>query len=672
MSSGSSNDIVSSFPSFKVMEPSNSSIDLGFLHFSGTELATASQFGRWEAKSATIAQLKGGFDNTGPLCIFKSDLSESIVIAPLTYHMSSSQNVTFYKNELEFRFGIIGNVSSVPDQFSISWIMSLSNGGINNAMYSWGSKELLYFNKQRGNAHARDFTLNYLGYSTDNGAYYYYNTEPNKTYEQTIIDIKKYVDEENIPVRWILIDSWFYYYGYNEGVKYWHARSDIFPNGMEYIHNATNWHIQAHNRYWSLDNFYANNNPPPFDNSTNKTSELFPFVWSSDLGLPLTRDFWDYLFRINDNWGLTVYEQDHLSNTGHDLEILHGNVTFGRRWLLDMGQAAEEADLCIQYCMVYPRFFMTSVELTSVTQARASHDYTPGNTQWQIGISSIFAHSIDVMPSKDSYWSMNNPQGGHYPNGTHEPYNRMQSCVLSLSNGPVTFSDRIGYSNATLIKRACNEDGLLLRPDSPATAIDRYILYLAYIENNATFAKQFGIGGQVWSTTSKIGLHDRYLYLFVAELEKDSNIMMSDFMYHFDNNDEEMANNYLVFETNHTSKYFEFNSSTPLFVSSCGQYDFQFYTFIPIDSNDDNNDNGGWCLQGEIDKWIGVSPQRFQSIDTSDSGSIEVTIYGAVDETVNVAFVNTKTMQQKIISCKIGQTQTMTIKMPDSTCVPYD
>ena len=123
------------------------------------------------------------------------------------------------------------------------------------------------------------------------------------------------------------------------------------------------------------------------DNNTNKTSEQFPFIWSQDLGLPLTRDFWDYLFRMNDNWGLTVYEQDHLSNTGHDLDILHNNVTFGRTWLLDMANAAAEADLSIQYCMVYPRFFMTSVELVSVTQSRASHDYTPGNTQWQMYVS---------------------------------------------------------------------------------------------------------------------------------------------------------------------------------------------------------------------------------------------------------------------------------------------
>ena len=75
-------------------------------------------------------------------------------------------------------------------------------------MFEWGEKKLTYFNKKRSNSHLRDYTLNYLGYSIDNGAYYYYQTEPDKNYEETIIDIKNYVDKENIPVKYILLDSW--------------------------------------------------------------------------------------------------------------------------------------------------------------------------------------------------------------------------------------------------------------------------------------------------------------------------------------------------------------------------------------------------------------------------------------------------------------------------------
>ena len=88
-------------------------------------------------------------------------------------------------------------------------------------------------------------------------------------------------------------------------------------------------------------------------------------------------------------------------------------------------------------CMSFPRQVMTSVELASVTQARASDDYHPGNEQWRLGISSIFNAALDLAPSKDSFWSMPGvpDPAGHYGNDTQEPYNRLQSLVLSLSNG---------------------------------------------------------------------------------------------------------------------------------------------------------------------------------------------------------------------------------------------
>jgi hypothetical protein len=47
-----------------------------------------------------------------------------------------------------------------------------------------------------------DVTLQYLGFTTDNGAYYYYNTELGLDYGQTLADVKEYADEANIPYRY--------------------------------------------------------------------------------------------------------------------------------------------------------------------------------------------------------------------------------------------------------------------------------------------------------------------------------------------------------------------------------------------------------------------------------------------------------------------------------------
>ncbi len=54
--------------------------------------------------------------------------------------------------------------------------------------------------------------------------------------------------------------------------------------------------------------------------------------------------------------------------------------------------------------MSHVRHVLQSVELYAITNARASGDYHPGNTQWNIGTSSILAHAVGIAPSKDNYW----------------------------------------------------------------------------------------------------------------------------------------------------------------------------------------------------------------------------------------------------------------------------
>jgi len=48
-----------------------------------------------------------------------------------------------------------------------------------------------------------------LGFSTDNGAFYYYVTEEGKNYEDTLIDVKRYAEAVHIPYHYVLLDSWW-------------------------------------------------------------------------------------------------------------------------------------------------------------------------------------------------------------------------------------------------------------------------------------------------------------------------------------------------------------------------------------------------------------------------------------------------------------------------------
>lgn len=87
-----------------------------------------------------------------------------------------------------------------------------------------------------------------IRFTTDNGAYYYYNTEPGEDYEQTLVAVKAYADKVGLPYKYVLLDSWWYYRGANGGVANWTARPEIFPNGIESLYEKTGWLVQAHNR----------------------------------------------------------------------------------------------------------------------------------------------------------------------------------------------------------------------------------------------------------------------------------------------------------------------------------------------------------------------------------------------------------------------------------------
>ena len=101
----------------------------------------------------------------------------------------------------------MGSVESIPTESLETVVVWGPN--LRAAMERWGEIIRLYSGKSTGNSHD-DYVSNFLGYWTDNGAYYYYNPLPNLNYEETIIEIQTRLQERDVPVRYINYDSWFY------------------------------------------------------------------------------------------------------------------------------------------------------------------------------------------------------------------------------------------------------------------------------------------------------------------------------------------------------------------------------------------------------------------------------------------------------------------------------
>ena len=73
--------------------------------------------------------------------------------------------------------------------------------------------------------------------------------------------------------------------------------------------------------------------------------------------------------------GLKVYEQDWICLTSMKMNATQDNVVLARQWMLAMDRAAVAAGMTIQLCMQFSRHVLQSLEMTAVTNARASTDY---------------------------------------------------------------------------------------------------------------------------------------------------------------------------------------------------------------------------------------------------------------------------------------------------------
>lgn len=399
-------------------------------------------YGRWDATSAP----PGGIGGSGVTAVFDQNAQYCAVVGAFVHPMALS---SYSPAPGTVQYGVMGNSTSLPADFRPQILVSFSKQGVTHGLLSFGKRFIDFYGKQPG-WEQRDLTLRWLGYTTDNGAYYYYHTLPNASYDATLRAVHRYAQKEGIPYRYILLDSWWYFKGSNGGVSEWKALPSIFPHGISSLTNATGLYIQAHNRYWAWDNVYK---------------DKYHFILDDvrQGSVPADDRFWPDLLREGaKQWKLVVYEQDWLWNefdqyVGPMLE----DVYLGRQWLQQMNQGAVANGLAIQYCMPFIRHLLQSPEMSAVTQARASDDYVvspyEGVDNWRIGGQSLLITALGLLPSKDGFWSTSYQAGNPYGEERFGGFPRLQSAVTSLSGGPVAIADGIGFTDAELVLRACDK-----------------------------------------------------------------------------------------------------------------------------------------------------------------------------------------------------------------------
>lgn len=664
-------------------------------------------YGLWEEmgeeNDAGGINMSGGVSGTGVLALYDSTGKTATVLSPLSGFMAQSHTVRASAHDkdrpcdndrancdVQLAYGIMGVVDSVPQGYTQSTVLTLAGGecgGVNCAMRQWGQLMRKFYGVKDAAAAAvnnRDPTLSSLGYSTDNGMYYYYNTDENNTdtYQNTLVNVyNNDVSLEKIPYKYVLLDSWWYSRAENTdtggGVTEWWPRSDIFPDGIEYLVQQTGWLVQAHNRYWSDQAVYATANGGDYE---------FGIDNETHGAVPLSASFWEELFRKpRQEWNLVVYEQDWL-NQEFDVYFpaMMQSISLARQWLLQMATGARKNGITVQYCMPYVRHLLQSLEVNSifgyadsniVTQARASDDHKPSEDedQWRIGGQAMLLNALGLRPSKDGFWSSSSQPGNPYGDDKIEEFPELQAMVATLSAGPVQVGDGLGFSDRKLILRSCRSDGKLLHPFEPAMPIDAQML-------QATFQTQMGGSvegpkGEVWYTFSgpaqqqkqgrlkgednqegrgeviESGAHLVH-YLSVMDLQAKWSFTLEEFHAAVQSRagtDTQLFEHYWVVERASVAVLASggktvatLSKHAPLMLQACGLPDFQLYSLVPAVPAEAGK-GLRWSVLGELDKWVGISPARVFSTTMDATGAGASVLFECVSgETLDIGFISPK------------------------------
>jgi len=628
---GDKDAVSTGFPRFKTTPGQE---ELGFLAYGGIMVGdTKKRMGVWGNPQQT-SKIQSGLDS-GPLVLFNHK-EDVIMVSPFESFMAAQ--AAYNTSDVSVSWGLLGNAKDIPAGFEYATIVFYGGNGVQRSILEWGDVMRRFYGKSRSYTEA-DMSVNYLGYWTDNGAYYYYLTEEGKNYEDTLVDYLSYAKSLNIPYRYVQYDSWWYPKGQFEGVTEWVSLPEVFPSGLQKLYNKLGLPVVAHNRFWSDKAVYAKQNGGIYNFTVEPTTHL---------SIPTDQNFWDFVMASSKKWGLVTYEQDWLNIEFDNMMSTTSDVLLGRKWLMQMGKGAAKAGLAIQYCMSTCRSALQSLEISSVTQARVTDDYQPGNENWRIGVSSILAHALGLAPFKDNFWSTREQPGNVY--NRSEPNSVLQSVVSTLSAGPVGPGDKIDKSDAKLIMKSCNADGLLLKPSRPVLAIDAQIKQAAFLDGS-------GPNGEMWTTHSHIsGLLFGIIIAAAMPDGQSYKLGPTEAMFGC------MFSPSKVFEAGTTqASAADFSDDKPLTMSGCTRLSpCVYYTTPKI-----NVGSKEIYIYGELSKWVPVSPQRVSNIEVT-SEDIYLSLKGAVHEQVEFTWTLDGKWQQQV--CSISEDGTAVLGIISKKC----
>lgn len=397
-----------------------------------------------------------------PLCLADVD-GHALVIAPLDQFHEQIIGL----NDGTLRCGWHGDLAEVPAGFTTRLGVFVSDD-IRHGLFDWGATVQRLAGTRRPGRWP-DALGSRISYWTDNGAAYWYATEPEHglagDVPGSVVAAVDDLRDRGVPVHSVQLDSWFYPhtdlrpFDTDEWVVppspmvAWEARDDILPGGVAALRaRLGDPPLAAHIRHLSATAPIAGDVPVFVDDDTG-------------VAVPSTPEGYERWLDQCVTWGVETFEHDWLVEVFHTVRALRSRPGRARAWQEGIDAAARERGITLQWCMGTPADFAQTTTLGQVTSVRTCGDHgyiaTPGQLWAWFCTTNVLARSLGLMPYKDVFRTDPEVAG---TTGAPEAY------LSAMSTGPVGLGDRVGHHDTELAMRTCRADGVLIKPSVPITS----------------------------------------------------------------------------------------------------------------------------------------------------------------------------------------------------------
>ncbi len=547
----------------------------------------------------------------GPLILF-DDQFNCIVMSAFDHPFAA----LVWFEDGEIHYGLNGELQYIDAEGPQRFVVA-SGKGILNTLIAWGSAMQSEGKKTPPDPYA-DPGLSYLGYWTDNGAAYYYNTEEGMNEEETLLAVRDEAETRKIPYGYMQLDSWWYYKENMDslspgGLTRWEPLPSMFPEGLKIFQQKLGLPLMFHNRWLAETNDYLGD---------------YDFIQGDGMLLPENSRLYDLFIGNVLAWGGFTYEQDWLVKQFWGVPALRESLTAGPSWMKSMDDAAaKRAGVTTQLCMAAAPHLLDSVHRSAPTTVRTSIDYAANVCKacyWpQFHTVNMVVATLGLWPFKDNFRSS-------------EERGEAEALISTLSAGMVGVGDAIGKANREILMKTCRDDGLLLKPDRPAMPIDP--MFLDHTRPYTTIA---------WSKRDNES--QRWGYIAAYHLsrnhpERDSLDELQESL-QYDGKDlgkmfvwpdlvtDWSVNLNMDFDVSGKMVWYDWRAETAQLAENTMEWepveglgDFVYAVIVPVFTND-------LALIGEPGKFVTMAYKRFKTIEAVENG-FNVELEGAPGENV--------------------------------------